>query len=149
MQRSLLWQATVVGAAVLFLGLAAAVVLAWIDGSMYSTRQPWTTIYLSAIGIGLIVSGVAGTAWVVVAGPIWAKLAVLIPAAIAALWWAVMLAVGLPTTGFGGSVRDPLTIIYSAPDLALAFVGLPTLAIILLAAGVWLMRKTPSRPAEH
>ena len=140
--RTVLWRSTWIGVAFVVIGLTIAIVDAAIYGSLYAAREPWIGAALAMIAIGLVVAGVAGTAFVLVAGRWWAKLLVVVPAAIATLWWITMFTVGLPTTGFGGSTRDVRTIIYSVPEIALAFVGLPTLAIVFLA---WVIGRRKDR----
>jgi hypothetical protein len=124
------WIGLAISATAGAIGLACVVGSALAAGDWWLARQPWI-----GFGLTLLVPGLAGAAGFAllldVVEPIgrWRLLAVP-PALLVGGFWALVLVVGLPTTG--GTDFDVATILYSLP-MTLAVLVIATIALALPA----------------
>jgi hypothetical protein len=112
-------------------GLLLAVGSAVVAGDWWLARQPWIGVGFTLIVVRLAATGAFAALLDIVEPLGWARLLAVPPALFIAAFWAFILVVGLPTTGFGGPERDVGTILYSLPQLlvvvvvATLLIGLP------------------------
>ena len=122
------WAGLVASGGAASLGLVLAVGSALVAGDWELARQPWISI-----GMSLIVLGLAGGACFAllldVVEPIgWWRLLAVPPAFLVGGFWAFVLVFGLPTSG--GPDFDVATILYTLPMvLAVLLIGTVALAL--------------------
>ena len=137
---------TIAGLAALVLGLAVLFVyaltevlahpgLSLVDG-YWIGRLPWTGIGEGFTVIGATVAVVLGTVSVWLGGNRWTRALVLVPLAVAGLFWfSAMLPPpgGAPCTDCTAQVADPFAFAYSLPLLTVIMLLLPAVTIAVLA----------------
>jgi hypothetical protein len=112
-------------------GLLLAVGSAVAAGDWWLARQPWIGVGLTLTVVGLAATAAFAALLDIIEPLGWARLLAVPPALFIAVFWAFILVVGLPTTGFGGPARDVGTVLYSLPQLlvvvvvATLLIGLP------------------------
>ena len=146
------------GLALLLLGLAGLLVLAWMEylrhpglsivDALAVRREPWTSLAAWCVLSGSLVALLAGGVVALVAGT-WIRRILVLPAvALPAYWWLTALGV-LPATGF--RAPDPLALARMLPLTAAITLVLP--AAIMGALAVTPRRGLPPttrmRPVHH
>ncbi len=140
------WWGTIAGAGALVIGLLVFFVYAFsevltnpgaslVDG-YWIGRLPWTGIGEGFTVLGATVAVVLGTISVWLGGNRWSRAVVLVPLALAALFWfAAMLPFpgGAPCDDCGAPLPDPFAFAYSLPLLAILMLLLPALVVSVLA----------------
>lgn len=131
-------------------------------GLSSATRIPpeSSAVLFAALFLGWVVAAVALLAWrerlrrLLVATAIVPVVG--LSAAVTALWWLIVATGGYARTDPPGgqsarpSLADAGTLIYSAPDIALTWLGLPTIALVTLSLLVLVAgrRAAPRRPVR-
>jgi hypothetical protein len=130
--RRIGWVGLLGSGAVLALGLALVIGSAVAAGDWWLAREPWIGVGLTLASVGLGLFALCAVL-LDIAEPIgaWRLLAVP-PALLVGAFWAFVLVLGVPTTGFGGAERDVPTILYSIPEWFAALTAL-TIALPLPA----------------
>jgi hypothetical protein len=104
---------------------------------LYSAEEPWIGLGLDLLTIGLGLTALLGVIVVAAASQLGRLRLLLIPAVLVlAFWWSYLLSLiasGTQQTFRGPRTYDIPTEIYSRPDESIVLLGLPTLAIVLLA----------------
>ena len=125
------------GLLALVLGVIATVGSAILAGDWWLARQPWIGIGLALLVAGLAMTGACALVLDAIEPIGWLRLLAVPPALVVGGLWAFWLAVGLPTTGPGGTERDVATMLYSLPEMLLiALVATLLLTLPLLIAAV-------------
>ena len=135
--RRLLRLAFLAAVGVLALGLVLVAASALAASGLYLAAEPWIGTGLDLVTIGLGLSALLGL--LVVAGASHLgrlRLLAIPPALVLGFWWSYLLmlvASGIQETFRGPRAYDIPTEIYSSPEQHALLLGLPTIAVIVLA----------------
>jgi len=130
--RRVCWAASWAGWGLQALSVVLLVALTVTAGDWSLTPEPWTTLALTLLVCGLVITAVFVLALDVSEPLGWRRLVAVPPALFVLGTWTLALLIGVPATGLGAE-HDPRTVLYSLPQLAIALIVATDLLALPLA----------------